>query len=245
MSSTADPARRARTGRWIDDWGPEDREFWARTGRRVAWRNLWFSVLTEHVGFSIWTLFSVLVLFMDPAYGVDPAGKFLLVAVSTAAGSVLRLPYALAVALVGGRNWTIISAALLLVPSVLAAVVMEPGTSYTTFLVVAALAGVGGGNFASSMTNINAFFPEHRKGTALGINAGGGNVGVAVIQLVALLIIATAGTGAPRLLLAVYIPLVVLALTGAALCMDNITSVRHDTGALAESCRQPQNVLGK
>ena len=115
----------------------------------------------------------------------------------TLVGAVLRLPYTFAVAIFGGRNWTIVSAALLLVPTILAAIVMHPGTSYTTFMVVACFAGLGGGNFASSMTNINAFFPERYKGWALGLNAGGGNIGVPVIQLIALLIIATAGAGAP------------------------------------------------
>ncbi|PVZ08521.1 nitrate/nitrite transporter [Actinomycetospora cinnamomea] len=240
---TAAPARTRGSllrGRWIDDWRPEDEAFWRSTGRRVANRNLWFSVFSEHIGFSIWTLFSVLVLFMGPAYGIDAAGKFVLVSVATFVGAALRLPYSLAVAVVGGRNWTLVSAGLLLVPTVLLAVYMEPGTSYTTFVVLSALVGVGGGNFASSMTNINAFFPEHRKGAALGINAGGGNLGVAVIQLVALLIIGTAGTGAPRLVLAVYIPLIVLSLVGAALFMDNISSVRNDTGALKEASRDAQ-----
>ena len=181
-------------GRWIDDWRPEDESFWQSTGKKIANRNLWFSVLSEHIGFSIWSMWSVLVLFMPEAtYHIDTAGKFFLVSVPTLVGSVLRLPYTMAVAVFGGRNWTIISAALLLVPTILAAVVMHPGTSYTTFIVVAVFAGVGGGNFASSMTNINAFFPEKQKGAALGINAGGGNLGVAVVQLIGLLIIATAG----------------------------------------------------
>jgi NNP family nitrate/nitrite transporter-like MFS transporter len=115
---------------------------------------------------------------------------------------------------------------------------MHPGTSYTTFMVVACFAGLGGGNFASSMTNINAFFPERYKGWALGLNAGGGNIGVPVIQLIALLIIATTGAGHPRILLAIYIPLIVIAATLSAIYMDNISSVRNDTGAFAESIRQ-------
>ncbi|HEY4421680.1 MAG TPA: MFS transporter, partial [Pseudonocardia sp.] len=112
--------------------------------------------------------------------------------------------------------------------------------SFSTFLVAAAVAGVGGGNFASSMTNINTFFPDARKGWALGLNAGGGNIGVPVIQLVGLLIIATAGAGAPRVLLGVYIPLIVVAAVLAALNMDNLTSVRNDTGAFRESIRERQ-----
>ncbi|MFC5062045.1 nitrate/nitrite transporter [Actinomycetospora atypica] len=227
-------------GRWIDDWRPEDESFWRATGKRIANRNLWFSVFSEHIGFSIWTLWSVLVLFMGPAYGIDTAGKFFLVAVPTLVGSVLRLPYTMAVAVFGGRNWSIIAASLLLIPTILAAFVMQPGTSYTTFMIVAAFAGVGGGNFASSMTNINAFFPEREKGRALGINAGGGNLGVAVVQLLGLLIIATAGTGAPRILLGIYIPLIVVATLCSATFMDNLSSVRNDTGALKESCREAQ-----
>ncbi|GLZ54374.1 nitrate/nitrite transporter [Actinomycetospora sp. NBRC 106378] len=228
-------------GRWIDDWRPEDESFWNGGGKRVANRNLWFSVFSEHIGFSIWSLFAVLVLFMpEQTYHIDTAGKFFLVSMPTLVGSVLRLPYTLAVAVFGGRNWSVISAALLLVPTILLAVFMHPGTSYTTFMVIAAIAGVGGGNFASSMTNINAFFPEKEKGKALGLNAGGGNLGVAVIQLLGLLIIATAGTGSPRILLGIYIPLIVLALLGSVLFMDNLTSVRNDTGALKEACSEAQ-----
>ena len=225
MSVAAEPSGGTRGGRWIDDWRPEDQGFWEATGKKIANRNLW----------------AVLVLFMPEAtYHIDTAGKFFLVSMPTLVGSVLRLPYTMAVAVFGGRNWTIVSASLLLVPSILAAIFMHPGTSYTTFMIIAAIAGVGGGNFASSMTNINAFFPEKEKGKALGLNAGGGNLGVAVIQLVGLLIIATAGTGAPRILLAVYIPLIVLALLGAVLFMDNISSVRNDTGALKESGKDAQ-----
>jgi NNP family nitrate/nitrite transporter-like MFS transporter len=231
-------ARRLRAGHWIEEWDPEDDGFWQRAGRRVAHRNLLFSVVAEHIGFSVWTLWSVMVLFMGSEYGIDAAGKFFLVAVPTLVGAVLRLPYTFAVAVFGGRNWTIVSAALLLVPTILAAIVMHPGTSYTTFVVVACFAGLGGGNFASSMTNINTFFPERHKGWALGLNAGGGNIGVPVIQLVALLVIATAGAGSPRLVLAVYIPLIVVAAVLAAVYMDNITSVRNDTGAFAESVRE-------
>jgi MFS transporter, NNP family, nitrate/nitrite transporter len=236
----ASPARSLLRGRWIDHWDPEDQGFWERTGNRVANRNLLFSIVSEHIGFSIWTMWSVLVLFMGPEYGIDAAGKFFLVSVPTLVGAVLRLPYTFAVARFGGRNWTIISALMLLVPTILAAIVMHPGTSFATFVLVAAVGGVGGGNFASSMANINAFFPEARKGWALGLNAGGGNIGVPVVQLVGLLIIATAGTGAPRILLGVYIPLIVVAAVLAAVKMDNLSSVRNDTGAFRESVREPQ-----
>ncbi|MET8565554.1 nitrate/nitrite transporter [Streptomyces flaveolus] len=229
------PAPTRRSGRWIERWDPEDEAFWQATGERIARRNLWFSVLSEHIGFSVWALWSVLVLFMGPEYGLTPADKFLLTSVVTLVGAVVRVPYTFAVAVFGGRNWTIISASLLLFPTVAAFVVMEPGTSYSTFLLVGLLAGIGGGNFASSMTNINAFFPLRKKGWALGLNAGGGNIGVPVIQLVTLAIIGA--SGGPRVLLGIYIPLIVVAAVLAALFMDNLSSVKNDTGAAKDAAR--------
>ncbi|MEU1007807.1 nitrate/nitrite transporter [Streptomyces sp. NPDC005890] len=229
------PAPTRRSGRWIERWDPEDEGFWQATGERIARRNLWFSVLSEHIGFSVWTLWSVLVLFMGPEYGLTPADKFLLTSVVTLVGAVVRVPYTFAVAVFGGRNWTIISASLLLIPTVAAFVVMEPGTSYSTFLLVGLLAGIGGGNFASSMTNINAFFPLRKKGWALGLNAGGGNIGVPVIQLITLAIIGA--SGGPRVLLGIYIPLIVVAAVLAALFMDNLASVKNDTGAAKDAAR--------
>ncbi|MGD3110411.1 nitrate/nitrite transporter [Streptomyces sp. YGL11-2] len=233
-----EPGRARRGRRWIEHWDPEDEGFWRETGERVARRNLAFSVLSEHIGFSIWSLWSVMVLFMGPEYGVDPAGKFFLVAMPTLVGAVLRVPYTFAVARFGGRNWTVFSALLLLVPTAAAAVVMTPGTSYGTFLLVAGLTGVGGGNFASSMTNINSFYPLRKKGWALGLNAGGGNIGVPVIQLLGLLVIGTAGAAQPRLVLAVYVPLIVLAAVLAALFMDNLGPVANDTGAALDAARE-------
>src|SRR4029078_3689688 len=152
---------------WIEDWRPEDPTFWQEIGAKIAKRNLIYSVASEHIGFSVWSLWSVIVLFLGPDYGIDPAGKFLLTALTTLAGAFLRLPYTFAVAKFGGRNWTIISALLLLVPTVVAAFVVKPGVSYDKLLLVACLSGVGGGNFASSMTNINSFYPQRLKGVAL------------------------------------------------------------------------------
>ncbi|MEU1087824.1 nitrate/nitrite transporter [Streptomyces sp. NPDC005892] len=225
-------------GRWIEHWDPEDETFWQEKGRPVARRNLWFSVLSEHIGFSIWSLWSVMVLFMGPEYRIDPAGKFFLISTATLVGAIVRVPYTFAVARFGGRNWTVFSALSLLVPTAAAFAVMEPGTSYGTFVAVAALAGIGGGNFASSMTNINAFFPLREKGWALGLNAGGGNIGVPVVQLIGLLVIGTAGATHPRIVLGVYVPLIVVAALCAARYMDNLTPVRNDTGAAKQAVRE-------
>ncbi|MER6016218.1 nitrate/nitrite transporter [Streptomyces bluensis] len=235
MTSPNTAPASSKGGRWIEHWDPEDEAFWNETGEKVARRNLLFSVLSEHIGFSIWTVWSVMVLFMGPEYGLTPADKFFIVSMATLVGAVVRVPYTFAVALFGGRNWTIVSASLLLVPTVAAFVAMEPGTSFTTFLVCAMLAGIGGGNFASSMTNINAFFPLRKKGWALGLNAGGGNIGVPVVQLVGLAVIGA--SGGPRVLLGIYIPFIVVAAVLAAVKMDNIASLKNDTGAAKESVK--------
>jgi NNP family nitrate/nitrite transporter-like MFS transporter len=235
-STTAIPTRRG--GRWIDDWRPEDGQFWRDQGSAIAKRNLWFSVLSEHIGFSVWSLWSVLVLFLGPQYGISPAQKFLLTALPTLVGSVLRLPYTFAVAKFGGRNWTIVSALLLLLPTIAIAIVLKPGVSFSTLLLVSMLAGVGGGNFASSMTNINAYFPARLKGWALGVNAGGGNLGVPVVQLVGLLVLATVGATHPRVMVAIYIPLIILATVGSALAMNNLTSASNAKGAIRAVTRE-------
>ncbi len=233
------PAARTVRGHWIDEWRPEDRAIWDTTGAPIARRNLIFSIFSEHIGFSVWTLWSVLVLFLGPAYGIDPAGKFLLTAVPALVGGALRIPYTFAVARFGGRNWTIISASLLLIPTLLAAFLIQPGVSYTTLLILAAIAGVGGGNFASSMANINAYYPDRLKGWALGINAGGGNLGVAAVQLIGLFVLAVLGAGHPGVVAGIYIPLIVLAAVGSALFMDNLSQARNEKRGMRDATREP------
>ena len=225
--------------RWILDWRPEDTRFWADGGHQIARRNLIFSIFSEHIGFSIWSLWSVFVLFLGPEYGLQPAQKFLLTTVSGAVGAAMRIPYTFAVARFGGRNWTLVSALLLLVPCAFLAVVLEPGVSFTTLLVAAAIGGVGGGNFSSSMANIDAFYPIRLKGWALGLNAGGGNIGVAAVQLVGLAVMALGGRSHPRLILAIYVPLVLAAALGAYFFMDNLASASNDRRAMREVARQP------
>ncbi|HUR05223.1 MAG TPA: nitrate/nitrite transporter [Nonomuraea sp.] len=217
-----------RTGRWIDHWEPEDPGFWAATGRRVATRNLVFSIFVEHLGFAIWLLWSALVVLLPKAgfpFTVDQL--FWLVAVPNLVGATLRLPYTFAVSAFGGRNWNVASALLLLVPvGVLAWLVTDTAHPYWMFLIAAAAAGFGGGNFASSMANVSYFYPERRKGFALGVNAAGGNLGVAVVQLL-IPLVATAGL--------VYAGLVwVVPIVAAALCayffMDNLAVAKTDFG---------------
>ncbi|GAB2726600.1 nitrate/nitrite transporter [Nocardia thraciensis] len=229
----------------IEHWDAEDVDAWEAGGKYIARRNLIWSVFAEHVGFSVWSIWSVMVLFMPTdVFHIDTAGKFFLGAVPTLVGGVLRIPYTVATARFGGRNWTIFSALALLVPTLLTLYfINQPGTSYTTFLIVAAFAGVGGGNFASSMTNINVFYPQRLKGWALGMNAGGGNLGVPVIQLVGLGVIATLGNayGNASAVCLVYLALIVVAALGAALKMDNVRNQKANYSYMITALKVPQS----
>jgi nitrate/nitrite transporter NarK len=193
VETTSFPAA-PRNG-WIEHWMPENPDFWESTGKAVARRNLIFSIFAEHLGFSVWLLWSVSAALLAKAgFGFTPQQLFWLVAVPNLVGSLLRLPYTFAVPKFGGRNWTVVSALLLLIPTMLFAYfVQRPETPFWVFILIAATAGVGGGNFASSMASINFFFPTSKKGTALGLNAAGGNAGVAVIQFFLPIIVGGAG----------------------------------------------------
>src|SRR3954447_21717728 len=188
------PPHLPRSG-WIEHWTPEDPDFWESGGKQVARRNLLFSIFAEHLGFSVWLLWSVsAALLAKVGFAFSPQQLFWLVAVPNLVGSLLRLPYTFAVPKFGGRNWTVVSALLLVIPTMLFAFfVQRPGTPFWVFVLVAATAGFGGGNFASSMANINFFYPQARKGTALGLNAAGGNIGAAFVQFFLPIVVGGAG----------------------------------------------------
>src|SRR5271157_969209 len=170
---------------WISDWNPEDETFWKSKGKAIAQRNLIWSIVAEHFAFSIWAIWSIVATKLPAAgfhYTTDQL--FQLVAIPGLIGSLMRFPYTFAVTMFGGRNWTIFSAAVLFIPTFgLAYFVSEPDTPFWLMLLVASTAGLGGGNFASSMTNISFFYPDRMKGWALGLNAAGGNIGVSSVQL--------------------------------------------------------------
>ncbi|MGO9700659.1 MAG: MFS transporter [Xanthobacteraceae bacterium] len=170
---------------WIAEWNPEDEKVWESGGKFVARRNLIWSIVAEHVGFSIWLIWSIVATKLPQAgfhYSTDEL--FQLVALPGLIGSLMRFPYTFAVTTFGGRNWTIFSASVLLIPTIaLTYFVTQPDTPFWLMLAVAATAGLGGGNFASSMTNISFFYPDRMKGWALGLNAAGGNIGVSSVQL--------------------------------------------------------------
>lgn len=239
------PTRRG--GRWIEHWAPEDPDFWARGGAKVARRNLWWSILAEHVGFSVWLLWSAVVVYLPQAgFAFSVNQLFWLVALPNLVGATMRFPYTFAVARFGGRNWTVVSALLLLLPlALLVACTSNPGTPYWMFLVAAATAGLGGGNFASSMANISYFYPDAKKGAALGINAAGGNIGVSTVQLVVpavvgLSIVGSAAAVNLENIALVWVPLSLVAAAGAWFFMDNLASARSPMADQVKVAARPQ-----
>lgn len=239
-----------RRGRWIDTWEPDDPQFWESGGARTARKNLAFSVFAENLGFSVWVIWGSVVTSMGAAgFGFlaglgkgDPvavSNALLLTSTPTLVGAALRIPYTFAIPRFGGRAFTAFSAAMLLLPTLgLAYFVNQPQTPMWVFLLLAALAGVGGGNFSSSMANISFFFPEGKKGAALGINAAGGNLGVAQTQLILPLLI-TFGTHLTAkdpagyrlgitLAVLVWVPFILIATVGALRCMDSLRTAKSD-----------------
>jgi MFS transporter, NNP family, nitrate/nitrite transporter len=175
-------------------WEPEDAAFWESEGRSVASRNLWISIPSLTLAFAVWMVWSVVIVNL-PNVGFRFSTKelFWLAALPSLCGATLRIFYSFMVPIFGGRRWTAISTASLLLPTLgMGFAVRDPSTSYSVFVGLALLCGFGGGNFASSMANINFFFPKAQKGTALGLNAGLGNLGVSLVQFVVPLVI-TAG----------------------------------------------------
>ncbi|WP_116653964.1 nitrate/nitrite transporter [Pelagibacterium sediminicola] len=178
----------------IDDWRPEDPQFWNDTGRRIARRNLWVSIPALVFAFAVWMVWSVVVAQL-PSIGFDFSQDqlFWLAALPALSGATLRIFYSFMVPIFGGRLWTTLSTASLLIPAMgIGYAVQDPSTPYLIFVVLALLCGLGGGNFASSMANISFFFPQAEKGHAMGLNAGLGNLGVSLMQFLVPLAI-TAG----------------------------------------------------
>ena len=179
-------------------WEPENSAFWQQEGRAVARRNLWISIPALLLAFAIWQVWSVAVVNLpNIGFKYTPNQLFWLAAVPALSGATLRIFYSFMVPIFGGRLWTTLTTASLLIPAIgLGLAVQNPNTSYVTMMVLALLCGFGGGNFSSSMANISFFFPKAEKGTALGLNAGLGNLGVSVVQFVVPLIITMGVFGA-------------------------------------------------
>jgi NNP family nitrate/nitrite transporter-like MFS transporter len=177
----------------IEDWRPEDKEFWESKGRAIARRNLWISIPSLLLSFAVWMVWSVVVAKL-PAVGFTYTTDqlFWLAALPGLSGATLRIFYSFMVPIFGGRLWTTLSTWSLLIPAVgIGLAVQNPDTPYWILLLLALTCGFGGGNFASSMANISFFFPRAEKGNALAMNAGLGNLGVSVVQFVVPLAITT------------------------------------------------------
>ena len=246
-------------GRWIDHWEPDDETFWASGGDKIARKNLMLSMFAEHIGFSVWVLWTIVVLNLANAGIVLSVSElFLLTLIPNLVGAVLRSPYTFAVPKYGGRMWTTVSAALLFIPTLLLALVVPSGwllhqghdTQLWVLFACAASAGVGGGNFSSSMANISFFYPEKKKGWALGLNAAGGNLGVAVAQLLVPLVliigVPSAAVTLPQhdvhLAYAglMWLPLIAAACFLAWRYMDSLTQAKADTRSYVASLKYAQ-----
>ena len=184
-------------GHVLHHWDPENPEFWERTGARIARRNLWISIISLTLSFAIWVLWSVVTVNLDKVgFRFTSNQLFWLTALPALSGATLRVFYSFMVPIFGGRRWTVISTLSLLLPAVgMGIALQDSSTSYGTLLVLAALCGLGGGNFSSSMANISFFYPKAKKGTATGLNAGIGNLGVSLAQFVVPLVISSAMVG--------------------------------------------------
>lgn len=169
----------------IQHWNPEDHSFWARSGHAVARRNLWVSIPALGLAFAVWMLWSVVVAYLPAAgFRYSTNQLFWLTALPALCGATLRIFYAFAIPMLGGRRFTTLATASLLLPAIgIGLAVQDPNTPFEWMVVLALLCGLGGGNFASSMANISFFFPSARQGYALGLNAGLGHLGVALVQM--------------------------------------------------------------
>ncbi|AOW15081.1 antiporter [Hydrogenophaga crassostreae] len=177
---------KTHTGADIQDWRPEDEQFWESTGKKIAYRNLWISIPALLCGFAVWGMWGIItVQMMNLGYPFSQAELFTLTAIAGLAGATMRIPASFLIRLSGGRNTIFLTTAMLLAPAIGTGIVLQhPGWPLWSFQLMALWCGVGGGNFASSMSNISSFFPKRLQGTGLGLNAGLGNFGVTTMQVV-------------------------------------------------------------
>ncbi len=246
-------------GRWIEKWEPDDEAVWEASGKKIARKNLIFSIFAENLGFSVWVLWTIVVINLaNIGIVLSISELFILVAVPNLVGSFLRIPYTFAIPKYGGRMWTTLSASLLLIPTSLLAFLVPSGwlaaqshsTQMWILVACAATAGLGGGNFSSSMANISFFYPEKRKGFALGLNAAGGNLGVAVAQLLIPLVIIVGIPVATHKLPVhdvnmayaglVWMPFIIAAALCAFFYMDSLREAKADKTSYIEALKHPQ-----
>ncbi len=183
-----------KLNRDIENWNPEDQSFWKREGRRVANRNLWISIPSLAMGFSIWIMWGMVgAQMLNLGFPFSETELFTLAAIAGLTGATLRIPASFMIRIAGGRNTIFLTTALLMIPALGAGLALQSKeTPLWVFQLLAFLSGIGGGNFASSMSNISSFYPKRQQGLGLGLNAGLGNFGVTFMQLLIPLVM-TAG----------------------------------------------------
>jgi NNP family nitrate/nitrite transporter-like MFS transporter len=174
----------------IEKWDVEDPKFWEQEGKAIAMRNLWISIPSLLCGFAIWLYWGIItVQMLNIGFAFEKSELFTLMAIAGLTGATLRIPSSFFIRICGGRNTIVFTTALLMLPAVGTGMALsDPNTPLWVFQMLALLSGFGGGNFASSMSNISFFFPKKQQGLALGLNAGLGNFGVTTMQLLACLV---------------------------------------------------------
>ena len=178
----------------IKDWDVEDPKFWNSTGKSIANRNLWISIPSLLLGFAIWMMWGIItVQMLNLGFPFTKDDMFSLTAIAGLSGATLRIPSSFFIRIAGGRNTIFLTTALLMIPAIGTGIALQDKTTpLWVFQLMALLSGIGGGNFACSMSNISTFFPKRLQGTALGLNAGLGNFGVTTMQVLIPLVM-TAG----------------------------------------------------
>jgi len=187
----------------IHDWDVEDESFWESTGKRVASRNLWISIPSLLCGFAVWLYWSVItVQMLNLGFPFEQAELFTITAIAGFTGATFRIPNSFFVRLAGGRNTIFLTTALLMLPALGTGIaLLDQDTPLWVFQLLAFLSGLGGGNFASSMSNISFFYPKKMQGLALGLNAGLGNAGVTTMQILIPLVMTRAVFGGAPMVL--------------------------------------------
>ncbi len=186
MTQASAPDTQSKGG-VIQDWRPEEPDFWQQIGQKTAQRNLWISIPCLLLAFCVWMLFSAVAVNLNKVgFNFTTDQLFMLTALPSVSGAILRVPYSFVIPMFGGRRWTAISTIFLIIPCLwLGYAVQDPTTPFSVFVTISLLCGFAGANFASSMANISFFFPKNKQGGALGLNGGLGNLGVSVMQLIA------------------------------------------------------------
>ena len=251
----------AKSGHVLTDWRPEDPTFWAGTGKSTADRNLWISVPNLLLAFSVWMVWSMVVAKLKlVGFKFTTDQLFWLTALPALSGATLRIFYSFLVPIVGGRLWTTVSTLSLLAPAIgIGVAVQNPLTPYWVFVALALACGLGGGNFASSMSNISFFFPKTAKGNALAVNAGFGNLGVSIMQFVVPVVVTLGAfapvVGAPQIAVDkgvesqiwlqnagfVWVPFILAAAVAAWVGMNDIASARASFTEQAVVFRRKHN----